>query len=118
MKVALFDRENHQAVALITILDHVMPKPTENAASITPRKFEVTVSAELTLEPLLELRRVILFMEGREARVGWAAVPAGVKSNAMMRLGLYDNVEGIDEVPPQHRPAAREALRRYFHIEE
>lgn len=119
MKVALFDRENHQAVAIITILDHKIPRPPYTAAAdLAPRKFEVVVPPELILEPLLELRRVTLYTEGREARVGWCAVPAGAVSNAIMRLALYHDVEGIDEVKAQHRPAAREALRRHFHIEE
>lgn len=118
MKVALFDRESQQAVALIFIPDHQIPRPPfTSAADLAPRRFEVEVTPELVLEPLLDLRRVTLFMEGREVRVGWCAVPAGAKSNAIVRLALYDRVEGIDEVKPQHRPAAREALRRHFHIE-
>lgn len=114
MKLPLFDRGNLQAIALINVPDHLIPRGLIRTASLP---FEVKVNDAIILEPKLELVRVALYMNGMEPQCGWVAVAVSDKSAAMMKLAIYDNVEGIDEVQPQHRPAAREAIRRHFHME-
>lgn len=114
MKIPLFDRGTLQAIALIHVEDRLVPRGLVRTTAAT---FEVRVKDDIILEPKLELVRVALYMNGMEPQCGWVAVAVSDKSAAMMKLAIYDNVEGIDEVKEQHRPAARAAIRAAFHME-
>lgn len=104
MRIALYDFARLSALTTIEFPDTELVSPM-------PWKLEVTVNADIVLELKLISCLIFLPLEMKHnAQRTYVSMPAGPVTAALVRFAVYPGTE-LEQIPPQHRPAAVRAIR-------